>query len=159
MATSAAIRSKPPVALLVAGVVVVLALIAAGIYLARTPARTSPHANSSASAEAKGYLPNLQLTDVSMRATENFMKQQVLEIEGKIANKGPRPLESVDIYCYFSGVDGRSVYRERVPIVQAKGAPLKPGEVRNFRLPFDSLPDTWNQALPHMVIAQITFAR
>ncbi|MBV8897357.1 MAG: hypothetical protein JO051_12655 [Acidobacteriaceae bacterium] len=157
MATSAATRSKPPKALLVAGVLVVLALIAAAIYLARTPASTT--SDATASAEAKAYLPNLQLTDVSMKATENFMKQQVLEIEGKITNKGPRPLEGVEIYCYFSGVDGRTVYRERVPIVQAKGAALKPGEVRNFRLPFDSLPDTWNQALPHMVIAQITFAR
>lgn len=157
MATPAATRSRTPIPLLVAGVLVVIMLIAAGIYLARTPAHTT--SGAAASAEAKAYLPNLQLSDVSMKATENFMKQQVVEIEGKIANNGPRPLESIDVYCYFSGVDGRPVYRERVPIVQAKGAPLKPGEVRSFRLPFDSLPDTWNQALPHMVIAQITFAR
>lgn len=157
MATQAATRAKTPIPLLVAGVLVGLALIAAGIYLTRTPARSSSEAT--ASAEAKAYLPNLQLSDVSMKATENFMKQQVVEIEGKIGNNGPRPLESIDVYCYFSGLDGRPVYRERVPIVHAKGTPLKPGEVRGFRLPFDSLPDTWNQALPHIVIAQITFVR
>jgi hypothetical protein len=150
-------RSETPVTLLIVGALVVVALIAGGIYLARTPASTA--SQPSASQEAKAYLPNLKLSDVSMKATENFMKQQVVEIEGKIANNGPRPLQSVDIYCIFGGVDGREVYRERVPIVRAKGTPLKPGEVRNFRLPFDSLPDTWNQALPRMVIAQIAFAR
>jgi hypothetical protein len=150
-------RSETPVTLLIVGALVVVALIAGGIYLARTPANTA--SQPSASQEAKAYLPNLKLSDVSMKATENFMKQQVVEIEGKIANNGPRPLQSVDIYCIFGGVDGREVYRERVPIVRAKGTPLKPGEVRNFRLPFDSLPDTWNQALPRMVIAQIAFAR
>jgi hypothetical protein len=65
----------------------------------------------------------------------------------------------VSVYCLFYGVDGREIYRERVPIVGASAAPLKPGEVRAFRLPFDSLPEGWNQAMPKMVIAQITFAR
>lgn len=156
MPPPAANRTKTPIPLLVAGIVVALALVIVGVYLARKPVNTS--AQPFASPEAKAYLPNLQLSDVSMKATENFMKQQVVEIEGKIANKGSRPVKSVDIYCLFSGVDGREVYREMVPIVQSKGSPLKPGEVRNFRLPFDSLPDTWNQALPRMVIAQIAFA-
>ncbi len=94
-----------------------------------------------------------------MKATENFMKQQLVEMQGKIANEGARSLQSVDVYCLFYGVDGHELHRERVPIVQAKALPLKPGEVRPFRLPFDSLPDGWNQALPKMVIAQITFAQ
>ena len=101
---------------------------------------------------------NLALSDVSMKASENFMRQRVVEIEGKISNNGPRPLRSIDVYCLFYGVDGRELYRERVPIVPA-GAPLKPNQGRAFRLPFDSLPDGWNQAMPKMVIAQIAFAQ
>jgi hypothetical protein len=115
--------------------------------------------NEPATPEAKAYVPNLSLSDVSMKATENFMKQRLVEIEGKIANNGPRPLRSVDVYCLFYGLDGREVHRERVPIVQTKGAALKSGETRPFRLPFDNLPDTWNQAVPRLVIAQITFAQ
>ncbi len=94
-----------------------------------------------------------------MKATENFMKQQVVEIEGKIRNNGPRSLQSVDIYCLFYSIDGREIHREKLPIVQAKGSPLKPAETRPFRLPFDNLPDAWNHAVPGMVIAQITFAK
>ena len=150
-------RSKLPLPLVVAGTFLVVAVIAGGLYLSRTPPNRA--SQQAASAEAKAYLPNLQLSDVSMQATENFMKQQVVEIQGKIANKGPRTIDSVSIYCLFGGQDGREVHRERIPIVQANSLPLKPGEVRNFRLPFDNLPDTWNQALPRMVIAQITFGR
>jgi hypothetical protein len=93
-----------------------------------------------------------------MKATLNFMQQQVVEVQGKITNKGPRSVKSIDVYCLFYGVDGREVHRERVPIVQSRTSPLKPGETRTFRLPFDALPDTWNQAMPRIVIAQITFA-
>lgn len=155
MATRAAPEKKIPVAPLIVGAIVVIAIIAGWIYLSR-PAPKS--AEVTATPEAKAYLPNLQLSNVTMKATENFMKQQVVEVEGDISNHGGRPLQSVDVYCLFYGVDGREVYRERVPMVPAKGAPLKPGETRRFRLPFDTLPDTWNQALPRMVIAQIKFA-
>lgn len=92
-----------------------------------------------------------------MKAAENFMKQQVVEIEGKISNHGPRKLASVDVYCLFAGADGREIHRERVPIV-ARGVPLQPNATKAFRLPFDSLPEAWNQAMPRLVIAQIVFA-
>ncbi len=153
MATPAA-EKKIRIAPLVIGALVVLVLIGGSIYL-RRPVAKAPEV--SATPEAKAYLPNLQLSNVTMKATENFMKQQVVEIGGEIANKGPRSLQSVDVYCLFSGVDGHEIYRERVPVIPSKGSPLKPGEVRRFRLPFDTLPDGWNQALPRMVIAQITF--
>lgn len=154
---SASIPKKIPIAPLVVLAMVVAAVIAAFFYLSR-PATKSPQTGP-ASGEAKAYVSNLQLSDVSMKASENFMRQQVVEIEGKIANHGPRSLQAVDIYCIFYGIDGQEIYRERVPIVQSKGAPLKADDVRSFRLPFDSLPDGWNQALPRMVIARIAFGK
>jgi hypothetical protein len=149
------IAKRPVAPLIVAGVLVTIALIAAGVYLSR-PAGNSQQAQ--ATPEAKAYVHNLALSDVRMNASENFMRQQVVEIQGKIANQGPRALRSVDVYCFFYGVDGRQLYRERVSIVPPTGAPLKPSEVRNFRLPFDTLPDGWNQAMPKMVIAHISFS-
>jgi hypothetical protein len=94
-----------------------------------------------------------------MQASENFVKQRLVEVQGKISNNGPRALKSVDIYCLFYGIDGQEIHRERVPILSAEGRPLQPQETRNFRLPFDTLPDGWNQAVPRMVIARITFAQ
>jgi len=134
-----------------------LVLLLSGLSYLNRPAPKSPPGQ--ASPEAKAYLSNLDLKDVTMKASENFMKQQVVEIEGSIGNKGSRPLQSIDVYCLFYSVDGHELHRERVPVVSPKAAPLKSGESRPFRLPFDNLPDGWNQALPKMVIAQIDFAR
>lgn len=131
------------------------ALIGGLFYLNRPAPKT---AQGSATAEAKAYLPNLELADVSMHASENFMQQQVVEIEGSLGNKGSRSLQSVDVYCLFYSVNGQEIHRERVPVIQRTSAPLNPGETRHFRLPFDSLPAGWNQALPKMVIAHIGFA-
>jgi hypothetical protein len=49
------------------------------------------------------------------------------------------------------------VLRERVSIVRPRSGGLKPGETKSFRLAFDSMPQSWNQALPQMVIAGIRF--
>lgn len=160
MATPAATRKTVPLIPLLVGLIVVAVLIAGLGYLNKPAAK--PPAQISASADARAYLPHLELSDVGMQATENFMQQQVVEVQGKIGNKGPRPLASVDVYCLFYGLDGRELHRERLPILggPASGArtPLQPGDTRAFRLPFDSLPEGWNQAMPKLVIAKIAFA-
>ena len=157
MASRAAGRKSLSIAYISSGVFVILALVLGVLYLQRSGPEEPQ--SGAASAEVRGYVSNLALSDVSMKATENFMKQQVVEIEGRITNNGPRPLEEVDVYCLFRGIDGREIYRERSAIVRKKGAPLKASEARAFRLAFDSLPEGWNQALPTLVIAQITFAQ
>jgi len=104
-------------------------------------------------AEARTYARNLQLSDVEMKASENYFQQAVVEIEGKIANTGGRPLDTVEIYCVFRDPYGQLVLRRRVAIVSPRMGGLKPGETKSFRLPFDDLPASWNQAMPQLVIA------
>ena len=140
--------------IVIAALTVVLLIVGLGYLNRPVPVPTE----APATPEAKAYLPNLALSDVQMKAAENFMKQQVVEIDGKITNNGPRPIRSIDVYCVFYSVDGKEVHRERVPIVHATGSPLARHQTRSFRLPFDSLPDTWNQTMPRLAIAQITFA-
>ncbi len=139
------------------GALVVVALIGAGVYLTRPVTKA---ADTGASQEAKDYLPNLGLSDVDMQASENLMNQKVVEVLGKISNNGPRALKSIDVWCLFYGLDGREIHRERLRIVggAANAGTLKPGATQSFRMPFDALPDGWNQAKPKMAIAQITFA-
>ena len=156
MAAPAPVDKKVPLVPIILCVIVGIGLLAALLYTRRSVPKNEHQ--SGASPEARAYVRNLALSDVAMKATENFMKQQVVEIEGKITNNGPRPLQSVEVYCLFFGIDGREIYRERVPIVRFQGSPLTSHETRGFRLPFDNLPDGWNQALPKLVIARITFA-
>ena len=108
-------------------------------------------------AEARAYARNLQLSDVEMKASENYFQQAVVEIEGKIANSGDRPLDTVEIYCVFRDPYGQLVLRRRLAIVSTRMGGLKPGETKSFRLPFDDLPASWNQAMPQLVIAGVKF--
>ena len=109
-------------------------------------------------AEAKLYTRNLQLSDVELKAKENYFQQAVVEINGKIANTGDRPLDTVEIYCVFRDPYGQLVLRRRLAIVNPRMGGLKPGETKTFRLPFDDLPQSWNQAMPQLVIAGVKFS-
>jgi len=147
--------SIPPLAIVVG--IVVAAGLAGFLYLqsaAKRPAPPPPPLTG----PAKAYVKSLKLADVEMNAHESYMKQAVVEITGKIENAGDRVLEVVEINCVFYDADGQMVLRERVPIVSKKMGGLAPGEIKPFRMPFDHIPESWNQALPQMVIARIEFS-
>ncbi len=107
------------------------------------------------SADAKSYVRSLQLTGVTMKATESYVRQMVTEIEGNITNAGGRTVRHADVYCVFYNSYGQVILRERAAIVVTG---LKPGETRTFRLPFDDIPGGWNNQMPQLVIARIEFA-
>jgi hypothetical protein len=160
MSSSSALPQKKsiPVVALFMAAVVISALVGAGIYLSKPIPKA---VEGSATPEAKAYLVNLGLSDVSMQASENLVNQKVVEVLGNISNNGSREVKSIDVYCLFYGLSGREIYRERLRIVGGASTPgtLKPGATKSFRMPFDTLPDGWNQALPKMVIAQIVFVK
>jgi len=106
------------------------------------------------SADAKAYVRNLKLSEVTMKATESYVGQTVTEIGGKIANAGDRTVQHADVYCVFYNSYGEVILRERAAIVVSN---LKPGETRAFRLPFDDIPGGWNNQMPQLVIARIEF--
>lgn len=156
MSTAASVRKLPPRVLI--AVLGGLVAIAGALFVLNQPKSQPKAENGPASDEARAYVRFLRLGDVTIQASENLMNQQVVEVQGTIGNTGTRPLRSVEVYCLFQNVNGQVIQRKRMPIVQAKSNPLKPGESRKFRLPFDSVPDGWNQAIPKLVIAQIAFA-
>lgn len=108
-------------------------------------------------AEAKQYLNNLALDNVHMQAAESMVNQRLVEILGDITNKGDRTVKLAEVTCVFRDYSGAEVKRERVAIVGQTTGTLAPGVTKPFRLAFDDLPDTWNQAMPGLVIAQIQF--
>lgn len=106
---------------------------------------------------AKAYVRNLKLDGVTMKATENAVHQQLVEIEGNITNAGDRHVKSVLLSCVFYDAYGQVVLKERVEIVRARTGGIQPNERKMFRLPFDTLPASWNQGMPQLVIAEIVF--
>ena len=147
-------ESIPPVAIVIS---LVLALGIAGFVFLERASKQPPPAPQPLTTEAKAYVKNLRLGNVDMKAHESFLKQSVVEITGEIGNAGDRVLKSVDLYCVFYDPMGQVIMRQRVPIVGAQMGGLKPGDTKQFRLPFDTVPESWNNVMPQLVIAGITF--
>ncbi|MGH9645936.1 MAG: DUF2393 family protein [Bryobacteraceae bacterium] len=139
--------------------IVMIALVMAGggvlAYLEYAPHK--PAAQAPLTPEARAYIKNLKLSDVGMKAAKNYFSQVVVEIAGNITNAGDRNLNTVEIYCVFNDSYGQTTLRQRVAIVSSKMGGLKPGETKSFRLPFDNLPDSWNQNMPQLIIASVKF--
>lgn len=108
-------------------------------------------------AEAKEYVRHLALAGVEMKAAESYLQQDLVEITGNITNNGDRVLRLVQVSCVFADPYGQPVFRDRQAIAGRRGGPVQPGETRAFRLAFDTVPDTWNRAMPQLVIAEIRF--
>jgi len=142
------------VPLLIVGVLA-LAGLGAFLFIQRT-ASQAPQ-GMVLTPEAKAYVRSLKLAEVGMKANESLMGGTVVEITGKITNNGPTYLKQVDLYCVFYDTMGQVVLRQPVPIVRSKTGGLSPGATKDFRLPFDNLPQSWNQDMPQLVIGQIVF--
>ena len=135
----------------------VLALGIGGFFYLDRAAKKPPPAPAPLTGEARAYARNLKLTDVEMKAHESYLKQSVVEIVGNIQNLGDRVVKTVEINCVFYDAYGQVVLRERVPIVSPRIGAVSPREIKPFRLPFDNVPESWNQAMPQLVMAGIEF--
>ena len=139
-------------------ILVVALVLAGGVFgYLRYAASRQPQALT-LSTEAKEYVRNLKLSDVSIKATESYVRQTVIEVQGKITNQGSRTVEFVDVFCVFYDAYGQLVRRVRVPIVSDRTGVLKPADTKAFRLPFDDVPDSWNHQMPQLVIAGMRFS-
>jgi len=128
-----------------------LAIAGGWAFLASRPREAPPPAIT---ADAKAYVRNLKLSGVAMKATANYAGAAIVEVLGNITNNGDRTLNRVELNCVFYDTGGLIVLRERVPIVRST---IKPGETKSFRLPFEGIPQSWNQTMPQLVIAHIAF--
>ncbi|HEY2843644.1 MAG TPA: FxLYD domain-containing protein [Bryobacteraceae bacterium] len=154
---SAAVPRKRPLPSVPLAIVGGLLLAGAGLFAYLQFAPHKPAAEVPLSPEARAYVGHLKLADVGMKGSKNYFSQMVVEIAGNITNAGDRNLDTVEINCVFQDAYGQMALRQRVPIVSAKMGGLKPGETKSFRLPFDQLPEAWNQKMPLLVIASVKF--
>jgi len=128
-----------------------------GFLILERAAKKEPPAPPPLTGAARAYARNLKLTNVEMKAHESYLKQSVVEIVGNIQNVGDRIVKTVEINCVFYDAYGQVVLRKRVPIVSARIGAVAPEQIKSFRLPFDDIPESWNQMMPQLVMAAIEF--
>ena len=140
---------------MVIGLVLVMGL--GGFFYLDRASKKPPPEPPPLTGEARAYANKLKLTNVEMKTHESYLKQSVVEIVGNIQNVGDRVVKTVEIRCVFYDAYGQVVLRERVPIVSPKVGAVAPEQIKSFRLPFDNVPESWNQAMPQLVMAGIEF--
>jgi hypothetical protein len=161
----------PPVAIVI-GLVLVVGL--AGFWYLDRVSRQGPAGPAPLTGPARAYVKYLKFVAADgqtpespqMESHESYLKQSIVELTGNILNAGDRVLNTVEITWIFREPgsvmpDGRlyqeTIWRERTFVVTKKTGGLAPGQVRPFRVAFDNVPDSWNQAMPQPVIAAIEF--
>ncbi|MBI4464054.1 MAG: hypothetical protein HY647_05065 [Acidobacteria bacterium] len=132
--------------LLVAGLVVALFVFAPGQQ------DTSP---TTPLKEAPTYAEQLELSDLQLSAAENFLGQQVVYLNGKMANQGSKTVGLVRVRLSFRDYLGQVILREEIELLGVRSQPLRSGEVRDFQLSFDRLPGSWNVQVPEIEFASI----
>jgi hypothetical protein len=160
--------SKPPegggipiIAWGVAGLavlVVILLLVLAGRHKAVTPATIQPLAP---------YAANLPLSQLAMSESTSLSGGKSTFIDGHIQNTGNQTVTGITVQVLFRNNEAMppqietmplSLIRTREPYIDTQpvgSAPLKPGDERDFRLIFESLPPNWNMEMPEIRIIQV----
>jgi hypothetical protein len=149
-------RPRDPVPLVIGAIVV---LLGAGVaFYLFWQSQQREEASPVLTPEAEAYLPFLDLVDVQMGASDTFLGQTLVEINGKIKNRGDRTVTLVEINCVFRDINGIEIAREPRVVIGSKTGPLASQQEKSFRLAFDNLPADWNQVLPNLFVAQIVFS-
>jgi Protein of unknown function (DUF2393) len=139
-------------------VIVVAALALGGRRKATGPPTIQPLAS---------YAANLPISQPSMSESTSLSGGKSTFIDGHIKNTGSQTVSGVTVQAIFRNDEAMppqietlplSLIRTREPYVdtQSVGAsPLKPGDERDFRLIFESIPANWNTQMPEVRIVQV----
>jgi hypothetical protein len=146
----------------VAGLVV-LAVILGLVFATRHKSQAPPNTIQPLAA----YAAELPLSQLAMSESTSLSGGKSTFIDGHIQNSGPQTVSSVTVQVIFRNDEAMppqvetlplSVIRVREPYVDIQpisAAPLKPGEERDFRLIFESIPGNWNTQMPEIHIISV----
>jgi hypothetical protein len=145
--------------------VVVLAILGAIIAFSRHPAPANP--GGANLAPVAPYASKLSITNLQMSQAGSMVGGQNTYLDGQIANQGDKTVTGITVQVGFWGFTNQLVgkptmplalIRTRQPYVDTEpvsAAPILPGQTRDFRLIFDSVPRDWNQNYPEIRIIQV----
>jgi hypothetical protein len=151
----------PMMAWVIAGlaVLVVVAVLALmGRNRTATPTTVQPLAS---------YAASLPLSQLAMSESTSLSGGKSTFIDGHIQNKGGQTVSGITVQVIFRNDEAMppqietlplSLIRTREPYIDTQSvgsAPLKPGDERDFRLIFESIPANWNMQMPEIRIIQV----
>jgi hypothetical protein len=155
---------KPWLPIAIAGAVI---LVAVGLLIAFAGHRTAPALMGPGLAPTDPYAPSLAIANVHMSEASNFAGGKVIYLDGDIINKGDKTVTAITVQVAFFNDLKEIAQKDSLPLNLIRThepyvdtqpvsvAPLRPGDQREFRLIFDSVPGDWNQQYPELRIIQV----
>jgi Protein of unknown function (DUF2393) len=150
---------------IVAAVVVIVGIGALVLFGGRGNHQTE--AGGTGMAPADPYAANLTISGLQMSEATSFSGAKVTYVDGQITNHGSQTVTAITVQVGFHSDTGQfaerlsfplSLIRTRQPYVDLEpvsAAPIQPGQSRDFRLIFDSVPAEWNQQYPEIRVVNI----
>ena len=113
------------------------------------------------------YAANLSLTQLAMSESTSLSGGKSTFIDGHIQNTGGQTVSGITVQVIFRNDEAMppqvetlplSLIRTREPYIDTQSvsaAPLKPGDERDFRLIFESIPTNWNSQMPEIHVIRV----
>jgi hypothetical protein len=151
----------PLMAWMVAGLavlVVIGVLVMMGRHKTAAPTTLQPLA---------AYAGNLPLSQLAMSESTSLSGGKSTFVDGHVQNTGAQTVTGITVQVVFRNEEAMppqietlpmALIRTREPYVDIQpvgAAPLKPGDERDFRLIFESIPTNWNGQMPEIRIISV----
>ena len=113
------------------------------------------------------YAASLPITDTAMSESTSLSGGKSTFVDGHIRNTGTLTVTSATVQVFFRNEEGMppqietlplSLIRTREPYIDTEPVsadPIKPGDDREFRLIFETIPGNWNVQLPEIHIVRV----
>jgi hypothetical protein len=163
--TDAAIfGSKPeesagfPVAAWGVAALIVIVVVGALVFAGRKKPAPAPSTLQAADA----YATSLPLSQFKMSEAPNLSGGKLTYLDGHVQNTGSSTVTAVTVQVVFQNDEALSPQIDTVPLTliymkdpyidtqSVSANPLKPGDDREFRLTFETVPDNWNTQMPEV---------
>jgi hypothetical protein len=155
-------RGKMPVSVWIVAGLVVLAILAILLIAGRKKT-----AQITGIQPLDPYSANLQFSGLQMSESTSLSGGKSTYVDGHIRNNAGQTVAGITVQVLFRNDEGMPpqvetsplmLIRTREPYVDLQtvgGSPLKPGDERDFRLIFESIPANWNQQMPEIHVIRV----
>jgi hypothetical protein len=155
-------RPTYPVAAWGAAALIVIVLVGAIVYIGRK--KPAPAPNTLQTPDA--YATSLPLSQFAMSESTNLSGGKLTYLDGHVTNTGSRTVTGITVQVVFQNDEAMPPQIDTVPLTfirmkepyidtePVSAAPLKPGDDREFRLTFETVPENWNTQMPEVRVIQ-----
>jgi hypothetical protein len=146
------------------GIAALIVIVAAAALLYAGRKKPAPAPNTLQPVDA--YAASLPLSQFAMSESENLSGGKMTYLDGHVQNTGSSTVTGITVQVVFGNDEALSPQIETIPLMlirtkdpyvdtqSVSANPLKPGDVREFRLTFESVAENWNQQMPEVRIIQ-----